>query len=70
MIRACLQGDAAKRPTVAQILAHRLFDPTAPALAPMQMRYNGFLPHVQAEASGIVGTVNTEYAKRGLHNLR
>ena len=68
LIRACLQGDAAKRPTILQILAHRFFDPAAPAPPPMPVCYNGFLSHVQAEASGMVGTVNAEYAKRGLHN--
>ena len=54
LMRACLQGDAAKRPTVLQILAHRFFDPKAPAPPPMGMRYHGFLSHAQADASGTV----------------
>ena len=68
LIRSCLQGEAAKRPTVAQILAHRFFSPGAPAPPPQPMQYHNFMSHAQADAAGIVGTVNAEYDKKGLHN--
>ena len=57
LIRWCLKGDPAKRPTIEQVLAHPFFkDGQEHALEPaMPMLHRTFLSHTQMDASGVVG---------------
>ena len=54
LIRWCLQGDAAARPTMDQVCAHPfLCEGGVPAAAgQLRMCYHAFLSHFQVEASG------------------
>ena len=68
LIRWCLKGSPAHRPTVEKILAHRFLCPhAAQPSPPLPMQYHAFLSHAQADASGTVATLFHEYKQRGLH---
>ena len=58
LIRWCLKGNPAERPTIEEILGHRFLNPESGA-APkdMPMKYHIFISHVQTEASGDCGTL-------------
>lgn len=43
LIRWCLQGVPADRPTVAEIVSHRFFDAASTAPDNQPMRYHGFM---------------------------
>ena len=65
----CLQRDAGKRPTVAQILQHRLLCPEAAAVpAPQWMQFFWFLSHAQADAAGTVADLYHAFRRLGLHS--
>ena len=61
-----LKGNPLERPTADQILSHAFLTPGGP-LAKMPMRYFGFLSHMQADASGVVGTLYLLLKRLGLH---
>ena len=58
LIRWCLKGNPAERPTIEEILSHRFLNPESEA-APenMPVKYHIFISHVQTEASGDCGTL-------------
>jgi serine/threonine protein kinase len=68
LIRWALRSEPIQRPTVAQMLSHRLLNPGARPPQQLPMVYHAFLSHAQADASGTVGTLFHEYKKLGLHN--
>ena len=47
LIRWCLKGDPAQRPTMAQLLAHRFLEPAAAEPEPQPMCYHAFMSHAQ-----------------------
>jgi serine/threonine protein kinase len=53
LIRWCLDGDPAKRPTFAQILQHRALDRTADAPLARPMKFHGFISHSQVSREGV-----------------
>ena len=76
LVRWCLQGEPAMRPTIDDLLSHQLFDhrskgethrvfrQSPPSVGPSvvarrsdRMAYHVFISHMQAEASGEVGTL-------------
>ena len=67
LIRWCLQGASRNRPTIEQMLQHRLLSADGPPPPPMPMQYHAFLSHAQADASGTASTLFHEYKKLGLH---
>ena len=67
LIRWCLQSDAARRPTVAEILGHRFFDSAGPAPALQPMQFFAFLSHAQVDASGTVADLYHALGLLGLH---
>eukprot|EP01047_Picozoa_sp_COSAG01_P044680 COSAG01_NODE_4062_length_5387_cov_6.700076_1_plen_1267_part_00 len=67
LIRRCLNGNAAERPNVSDMLKHRFVCPTADPPPPCPMRYHAFLSHAQKDSSGIAATLYHEYKKLGLH---
>ena len=67
LVRWCLKGDPAERPTVAQIMAHRFLHPSAPPPHALPMCYHAFLSHAQADSSGLVGTLYYAYLQLGIH---
>jgi hypothetical protein len=68
LIRWLTKGDPSKRPSVEQILAHRFLNPAADKPNECPMMYSCFMSHMQADASGTVGTLYHEYEKLGMHN--
>jgi serine/threonine protein kinase/ankyrin repeat protein len=66
LIRRCLKGDAKKRPSVSDMLAHPFLCQTA-TLERLPMRYHAFLSHAQKDSSGVASTLFHEYQKLGLH---
>ena len=67
LIRRGLQGDPARRPTVEQLLAHRLLGGSGAVLPVLRMCYAFFLSHAQADAAGVVADLYHAGSKFGLH---
>lgn len=68
LIRWCLKGDPAERPTVEEILGHAFLNPESSIpLVAKPMKYFGFLSHAQADASGTVAALYLLYQQLGLH---
>lgn len=67
LIRSCLKGRPHERPTIAEILTHRLLRPDADVPALQSMRYSAFLSHAQADSSGTVSTLFYAFKALGLH---
>ena len=58
LIRWCLKGNPAERPTIEEMLSHRYLNPESEVAAlEMPMKYHMFISHVQIEASGDCGTL-------------
>eukprot|EP01047_Picozoa_sp_COSAG01_P009929 COSAG01_NODE_415_length_17322_cov_14.785926_6_plen_1282_part_00 len=78
LIRWCLQGDPAQRPTMTQILEHRFFRASSTDAGAnigdeqldMGMKFHLFVSHLQTEAAGDVGTLCLLFEKIGLHCWR
>ena len=71
LIRWCLKGDPAKRPTIEEVLAHPFVSPRCRArrhAGPMPMQYHSFQSHAQADASGSNATLFWLYEQLGVHN--
>eukprot|EP01043_Picozoa_sp_COSAG02_P013272 COSAG02_NODE_528_length_20698_cov_6.231710_10_plen_1229_part_00 len=69
LIRWCLKGKPAERPTIHELLQHRFMCPgDGIILSPkLTMRYFAFLSHCQADASSTAATLFHEFKKLGLH---
>ena len=66
LIRWCLKGDPAQRPTMSEVLAHRLLCPGAAGPEARREKYHAFLSHAQADASGTANALYFSYARLGV----
>eukprot|EP01048_Picozoa_sp_COSAG05_P004131 COSAG05_NODE_212_length_13942_cov_18.039659_5_plen_1501_part_00 len=67
LIRWCLLGNPNQRPTLHEIISHRLLNPAADPPRPLSMKYHAFISHAQADASGTAAALYLMYKKRGVH---
>ena len=71
LIRWCLKGRPAERPTVAQILAHPLLQTDNPATLALPielpMRYTFFISHAQGDAASTARSVFSMCDQLGVH---
>eukprot|EP01050_Picozoa_sp_SAG11_P009995 SAG11_NODE_980_length_6319_cov_2.389068_4_plen_408_part_00 len=71
LIRWCLKGEPAARPTMAQIMAHRFFVESAPPPCVLPMRYFAFMSYAQADAKlGVSTWLDMRQAKLTLEGMR
>ncbi len=66
LIRWCLKGDPADRPTMKEVLQHPFLTPSTP-LEDQAMFYHGFLSHAQRDASSTAAALSMLYGQFGLH---
>lgn len=69
LIRWCLKGNPAERPSIRDVLSHPFLDPGAgrPPTSLLPMRYHCFLSHSQADASGTASDLFHLYRALHLH---
>ena len=70
LIRWCLKGNPADRPSVTEILQHRFLhpnDPSRPAPALRGMKYHVFISHAQQDAAGVARSLYLAWQRLGLH---
>ena len=67
LVRWLLHPEPERRPSMAEVLAHPLFDPAAPAPAPLPELYFGFLSHMQAQAAADAGAIYSLLARSGFN---
>jgi serine/threonine protein kinase len=76
LIRWCLQGDPAMRPSMEQLLNHPFLvtetstTQDSESCTPLRMKFHLFVSHIQTEAAGDVGTLCRRFEKMGLHCWR
>ena len=71
LIRWCLQGNPAERPTIQEVLNHPfLLSDINSEPQPQSMKYHAFISHMQIEASGTVGTIYFMLEQLGCHLWR